>query len=230
MMHFSILIQLGQYALIVLLPLLAVYLGYLIVTKAFKDMGFSSVEAVIIIFVCFILGYGIIDSYVGISFQNLYLFTFNNWRVGINTGGAVIPLMVSIYLIFKHRLRLRLLGFAILMVTISTYLVTTPDPEKGIVSVFPYWLIPIFVASIGSVFLCIREKRKAPVVAYVSGTIGVLIGADIFHLYPLLSSGTSTIRSAVIGGASVFDMIFITGLCAVIIDGLFIHQEKRKNT
>ena len=35
-------------------------------------------------------------------------------------------------------------------------------------------------------------------------------------------------RTAVIGGASVFDMVFITGILAVFLDGLLIIQKKRK--
>ncbi|MEM4258678.1 MAG: DUF1614 domain-containing protein [Candidatus Thermoplasmatota archaeon] len=222
------LLQIGQYLFFILLPILAIYLGYLIITKAFNDMGFSTGEAVIIVFVCFILGYGIIDSYVGIPFQNIYLFTYSNWNVGINTGGAIIPLIVSIYLTIKNKLDKKRLGICILLVALTTYLVTTPDPEKGIISVFPYWCIPIVIASILSSIFYRKERRRAPVVAYVSGTLGVLIGADIFHLYSLLNSGPSTVRTAVIGGASVFDMIFITGISAVIIDGILIRQEKHK--
>jgi uncharacterized membrane protein len=44
----------------------------------------------------------------------------------------------------------------------------------------------------------------------------------------LLQHETQTMRIAVIGGASVFDMVFITGILAVFLDGLLIIQKKRK--
>ncbi|HIH29082.1 MAG TPA: DUF1614 domain-containing protein, partial [Thermoplasmata archaeon] len=106
--------------------------------------------------------------------------------------------------------------------------VTSPDPEKGIVSAFPYWILPIIVASGLSILLTWTEKKKAAPLAYIIGTLGVLLGADGLHLMSLLQYETQTMRSAVIGGASVFDMVFITGILAVFLDGLFILQKKRK--
>jgi uncharacterized membrane protein len=106
--------------------------------------------------------------------------------------------------------------------------VTHPDPEKGIVSTFPFWLLPVVFASLISIFFSWKEKRKAAPLAYVVGTVGVLIGADVFHLITLLNFKIHSTRNAIIGGASVFDMVFITGILAVFIDGLFLYQEKRK--
>jgi hypothetical protein len=42
-----------------------------------------------------------------------------------------------------------------------------------------------------------------------------------------LDNEIHTTRNAVIGGASVFDMVFITGILAVFLDGLLIFQQKR---
>ncbi len=44
----------ARYLLYVLIPILAFYIGYLIITKAFNDMGFSKFEAVVIIAVSFL--------------------------------------------------------------------------------------------------------------------------------------------------------------------------------
>jgi uncharacterized membrane protein len=51
-------------------------------------------------------------------------------------------------------------------------------------------------------------------VAYISGTLGVLIGADLLHLRHL-----AALRSPVvsIGGAGTFDGIFLTGIIAVLL-------------
>jgi uncharacterized membrane protein len=225
----SFLSQLAGYFFVILLPVLALYIVYLVVTKAFHDMGFSSLEAIIIVFVSFLLGAGIIDGYIGISFSNIPLFTYHEyWMVGINVGGAVIPVLVSIYLSLKNRLKPIRVFLGIGIVTLVTYFVTYPDPEKGIVSTFPLWVLPIVIASLVSLFFYWKEKRKAAPLAYVIGTLGVLIGADCFHLISLLENEVHTTRNAVIGGASVFDMVFITGILAVFLDGLLIFQEKRK--
>jgi uncharacterized membrane protein len=225
----SFLSQLVGYLFVILLPILALYIVYLIITKAFQNMGFSSLEAIVIVFVSFILGAGIIDGYVGISFSNVPLFTYHNyWIVGINVGGAVIPIILSIYLSLKNRLKPVQVFLGICIITIVTFLVTHPDPEKGIVSTFPLFLLPIVITSLVSILFAWKEKSKAAPLAYTIGTLGVLLGADGFHLMSLLQNEIQTPRNAVIGGANVFDMVFITGILAVFLDGLLIIQQKRK--
>jgi len=220
--------QIGLYLFDIMLPVLALYIVYLIVTKAFEDMGFSPIEAIIIVFISFILGKGLIDNYVGFSFSNIHLFSYGFWAVGINTGGAIIPVILSIYLIIKNKLKLSRLFLGIIIVTIIAFFVTTPIPEKGIVSVFPYWLLPAIFASFASIFLSWKNFRQAAPLAYISGAIGVLIGADFLHLPELLNYPIKEMTPAVIGGADVFDMIFITGLLAVIADGILVYHKKSK--
>jgi uncharacterized membrane protein len=225
----SFLPQFVYYFFLILLPILVLYFVYLIITKAFNDMGFSTVEAILIVFVSFLLGSGIIDEYIGINVSNIPLFRYQtNWMVGINVGGAVIPILLSIYLFIKNKIKPFRILLGIGIVTLVTFFVTSPDPEKGIVSAFPYWILPIIVASGLSILLTWTEKKKAAPLAYIIGTLGVLLGADGLHLMSLLQYETQTMRSAVIGGASVFDMVFITGILAVFLDGLFILQKKRK--
>ena len=225
----SELTQIGLYLLYILLPILLIYIGYLIVTKAFNDMGFSSLETIIIVFVSLILGSGVIDNDIGFSLANIKLFTYNNWVVGINTGGAIIPILLSVYLVIKKKLQLSKVIFGIIVVAIITFFVTYPSPDKGIVSPFPFWLFPAIFASLASVFLLWKNYRQAAPLAYVAGTIGVLIGADFLRLPELLSYSIEKTTYAVIGGANVFDMIFITGVLAVIVDGIFMQKQRSKS-
>jgi uncharacterized membrane protein len=192
-------------------------------------MGFSSWEAIIIIFVSFLLGSGIADGFAGIRFSNIRLFTYHEyWLVGINVGGALIPLILSVYLSIKNKLQPMRVFSGIIVVAVVTFFVTYPDPGKGIVSKFPLWLIPVVCASLFSVIFYWSEKKKTAPLAYTIGTLGVLVGADVFHLFGLLEKDIKTPGYAVIGGASVFDMVFITGLLAVFLDSLFMYQHKRK--
>ncbi len=220
--------QIGLYLVYIMLPVLALYIVYLIITKAFEDMGFSSIEAIIIVFVSYVLGEGLLDAYVGFSFSNMHLFSHGYWAVGINLGGAVIPIILSVYLIIKNKIKLSLVFLGVIIVAIIAFFVTTPIPEKGIVSVFPYWILPAIFASFASIFLSWKNFRQAAPLAYISGAIGVLIGADFLHLPELLSHPIKELTPAVIGGADVFDMIFITGLLAVIVDGILVHHKKSK--
>ena len=220
--------QIGLYLIYILIPLLVLYIAYLIITKAFKDMGFSSVEAIIIVFVSFLFGFEIIIF--GFNISNIYLFSYENWRIAINMGGAVIPILLSVYLTIKKKIPIKKIAIGISIVTITAFFVTQPVADRGIVASFPYWLFPAFFASLSSVFLSWKDFIRAAPLAYISGTIGVLIGADFFHLPELLSYSTEEVTTAVIGGADVFDMIFITGIIAVLVDGMLMYQQKSKQT
>ncbi|MGF3554396.1 MAG: DUF1614 domain-containing protein [Thermoplasmatota archaeon] len=172
--------QIGLWLIYLLIPIIALYLLYLILTKAFKYMGFSSFEAIFIIFISFLFGFEI--TIFGINISNLYLFTYGNWKVGINLGGAIIPITLSIYLTIKKKISLKKIFIGILVVTIITFFVSKPVPTEGIITTFPYWLLPAFFSSITSVILSWKDFTKAAPLAYISGTIGVLIGADFLHL------------------------------------------------
>jgi uncharacterized membrane protein len=225
----SIFSQFIGYLIVIFLPIVVLYIIYLIIIRAFRDMGFSAWEAIIIVFASFIFGSGIIDGFAGIRFSDISLFTYHEfWMVGINVGGAVIPILLSIYLTIKNKLQLVWIILGTGIVALVTYSVTYSDPEKGIVSQFPFWLLPGVFASFVSLFFTWSMKRKAAPLAYVLGTVGVLIGADVFHLFELLVNEIHTPRNAVIGGASVFDMVFITGILAVFIDSVLTFQQHRK--
>jgi len=211
--------KLGFLFVTVLIILVGAYFLYLLFTKAFREMGFDSGEAFLLLFASYIFGFNIF---------NIYLFTYNNWDIELNIGGALIPILLSIYLIVRKRISLSKVVVGVLIVSIVTYLVSYPDPSEGIVSPFPLWLLPAIAASLTSAILSYTTYRKAAPLAYISGVIGVLIGADVLHLIELLSYKAPEFAVAAIGGASVFDMVFLTGILAVIIDSILMFGQKRR--
>jgi len=225
-------VNIGLWLLYVSLPVIVIYVFYLAFTKAFRYMGFSSYEAsmiVLISFLFFILELINLDIVLfDFNISNIYLFSYNNWDVGINMGGGIIPIIISIYLFFKKKLDLKMVLVGIFSVSILTYLITYVDPTKGIVATVPLAFAPAFFASILSVFIFYKDFKKAAPFAYLSGTIGVLVGADFFHMYELLNSSVELRTNAVIGGGNVLDMIFITGIIAVIIDGVLMFRQRKK--
>jgi uncharacterized membrane protein len=54
-------------------------------------------------------------------------------------------------------------------------------------------------------------------VAYVAGTLGTLIGADLLNLRKIPKLGAPV---ASIGGAGTFDGVFLSGIIAVLLAGL----------
>jgi uncharacterized membrane protein/uncharacterized RDD family membrane protein YckC len=104
-------------------------------------------------------------------------------------------------------------------VLVTTFLTTAAQPGVGIVSYFPFYLLtPLLAGGLG--VLVLRETSGGPTgiaglpLAYASATFGVLIGADLLRQPPLYMSGPSGFY--VIGGAGVMDLLYLTGLLALV--------------
>jgi len=128
--------------------------------------------------------------------------------IAINVGGGLIPLVFSTYLLLHNPIAL---GAAITGVTVVagvSYLVSRPLQGIGIG-------MPIFVAPIAAALMAyvLQPAQSAPL-AYICGTLGVLVGADLLRLKDVGGLGTPV---AAIGGAGTFDGIFITGIVAVLL-------------
>lgn len=133
-----------------------------------------------------------------------------NWPgtvLAINLGGAVIPILLSTYLIVRYRLWLPGV-IATVIVAFFVHQMATPIPGVGI-SV-PTIAPPLLAAFAGLVL----SKRFAAPLAYIGGSLGVLIGADLLNLGDLRELGAPV---ASIGGAGTFDGIFLTGVIAVLL-------------
>jgi len=128
--------------------------------------------------------------------------------IAVNLGGCVIPVAFTLYLLGQHPLPLLQVIPAIALVSMVCYFFSRPVPGLGIG-------MPIFVAPITAavVALLINQAHSAPL-AYISGTLGVLIGADIMRLSTIRSMG---VPMASIGGAGTFDGIFLTGIIAALL-------------
>ena len=130
--------------------------------------------------------------------------------LAVNVGGAVIPTLLSIYLLSKNRLWERGL-VAIACVALICYGLAQPIRGVGIG-------LPIFVPPlVAAVIAAVGSWRNAAPLAYAGGSLGVLIGADLLNLGKLQGLGAPVVS---IGGAGTFDGIFVTGLMAVLLAGL----------
>ncbi len=83
-------------------------------------------------------------------------------------------------------------------------------PVQGVGVQVPGIVPPLLAASIA---LLVAPHMAAPV-AYVSGSLGTLIGADLLNIDKLASLGGGV---ASIGGAGTFDGVFLSGIVAVLL-------------
>ena len=131
--------------------------------------------------------------------------------IAINVGGAVIPTIMSIYLLASRGLWIS--GtIATAIVAIVLHWLADPVPGVGIA-------VPIFVpAIVTAVISLLLSRRDAAPLAYISGSMGTLIGADLTNFDKVAGLGAPV---ASIGGAGTFDGIFLTGILAVLLAGLY---------
>jgi uncharacterized membrane protein len=130
--------------------------------------------------------------------------------LAVNVGGAVIPTLMSVYLLIRYQfwLKAALVTAAIAFVIHS---MATPVPGIGIA-------VPVFAPVLTTAILAfLLSPEYAPPLAYIGGSMGTLIGADLLNLDKISGLGAPV---ASIGGAGTFDGIFLTGILAVLLAGI----------
>jgi uncharacterized membrane protein len=126
--------------------------------------------------------------------------------IAVNVGGAIVPTVLSLYLLARNRIWIRGL-VTVAAVTALCHYLAHPVPGLGIA-------IPVFVPPISAAIIAlVLSSRHAAALAYICGSLGTLIGADLLNLGKVQGLGAPV---ASIGGAGTFDGIFLTGVLAVL--------------
>jgi uncharacterized membrane protein len=153
---------------------------------------------------------GIEVSFFGMQYVVPAVVEWPGTVIAVNVGGAVIPGLLSLYLLFKNRMWFTGL-IATAVITAIVHMLAYPVPGVGIA-------VPVFVPPIATALVAALMARENPAaLAYVSGSLGTLIGADLLNLDAVRGLGAPV---ASIGGAGTFDGIFLTGIMAVLLAGL----------
>jgi len=199
---------------ILFLPILFVLVFFNVVTLGFEKLGLSPEVTILILFLILIgsainiplsrkkMVYAKRPTFFGL-FKKSELIASG---LAINLGGAVIPIILSFYFLSKIPLRPVLIA-TILMVIISKFL-SRPIPGRGIG--IPAFIPPLFAL----LFALIFAPHFAAPTAFISGVFGTLIGADILNLPKAKKLGPGILS---IGGAGVFDGIFLVGIVSALL-------------
>jgi uncharacterized membrane protein len=130
--------------------------------------------------------------------------------LAVNVGGAVIPTVMSTYLVVRYQLWLKA-AIAVVVIAFIIHSMATPVPGVGIA-------VPVFAPVVTTAILAfILSREYAAPLAYIGGSMGTLIGADLLNLDKISGLGAPV---ASIGGAGTFDGIFLTGILAVLLAGI----------
>ena len=127
--------------------------------------------------------------------------------IAVNVGGAILPTLLSLYLLVKNKLYgPGLLGVAIVALAVHWM----AYPVRGVGIAVPIFIPPL-IAALAALLL---SRPSAPALAYIAGSLGTLIGGDLMNLDKIQGLGAPV---ASIGGAGTFDGIFVTGILAVLL-------------
>ena len=216
----------GDFAILVVI---FVIVGILLISTlryAYENLGVSSSTALLLLFGSLVGSYfnipvaqlapeHVMSEQVRDFFGMLYVVprvqSYPGTTIAVNVGGAVIPTIMSLYLLFSRRLWVKGL-IATTIVAVVLHWTAEPVPGVGIA-------VPIFVpAVVTAVVATVLAWQDAAPLAYIAGSLGTLIGADLLNLDAVRGLGAPV---ASIGGAGTFDGIFLTGILAVLLASLY---------
>ncbi|EEB73947.1 DUF1614 domain-containing protein [Thermococcus sp. AM4] len=133
--------------------------------------------------------------------------------IAINVGGALVPLSIVLYEVLRLVSLGRgdvLLNMGIAVGIASLFSHAVSKPVHGVGIAIPSFIPPIIAVVLAFLF----GGDYKPLIAYASGTLGVLIGADLMNWGKLKHLGAPMVS---IGGAGTFDGIFLAGIIAVLL-------------
>lgn len=203
-----------------------------LVPYAYWRLGFETRNALLLALISFIGSHIDIplaefpDHYVTIQREHIFfgiphfapvLAELPGTIIAINIGGALIPIAVSLYLMHKNSLWRAGLMTTACVATVSYWLAY---PVAGAGIALPL-LIPVIVTAAMAVLV---SRDDAISLAYISGSLGTLFGADLLNLESLQNATTP---AASIGGAGTFDGVFLTGLLALLIADVASRHAKQ---
>jgi uncharacterized membrane protein len=219
-------LTLGPFSVLVLLfAALIILIQLRILRYAYMKLGVGPGAALLLLFGSLVGSYFNIPVTVlpGQTVQNGEIVDFYGMRyvvplvtsypgtvLAVNVGGAVIPTLMSIYLVLRYQLFLRA---AIAVIIIALVIHSSATPVRGVGIAVPVF-VPVVVTAILAFIL---SREYAAPLAYVGGSMGTLIGADLMNLGNIGGLGAPV---ASIGGAGTFDGIFLTGILAVLLAGI----------
>jgi uncharacterized membrane protein len=160
---------------------------------------------------------GEVVEFYGMSYVVPLVTSWPGTVLAVNVGGALIPTLMSSYLVLRYQLWFKA-TVAVAIIAAIIHMMATPVPGVGIA-------VPVFAPVVVTAILAfILSREYAAPLAYIGGSMGTLIGADLLNLDKISGLGAPV---ASIGGAGTFDGIFLTGILAVLLAGIASPSQPR---
>jgi uncharacterized membrane protein len=140
--------------------------------------------------------------------------------VAVNVGGALIPSLLSLYLLLysvpllEENLIVAYSKILVAFIVVTLVVHAFARPVEGLGIAVPSFIPPLTAALTSAAIFSIYVETNPFIIAYVGGTLGTLVGADLLNLKKISKLRASTVS---IGGAGVFDGVFMTGIMAILL-------------
>lgn len=144
--------------------------------------------------------------------------------LAVNVAGLLVPLVVSAKVVLERRVPRVRTALAVALVAVVAFERSHLVPGEG-VRVLLVW--PVLAAVALGLLFTLGDVSRAPLVAYVAGALGTLIGADLLRLPDLDALRPPPGSAMSIGGAGVLDAIFLAGALAVLLQIVLVGKRKR---
>ena len=140
--------------------------------------------------------------------------------VAVNVGGALVPLLISTYILAwaipqGNPYPLSAYGKILFVLAAVSFVVhRTSRLIEGLGIATPAFVPPSVTALATILVYWVGVPSNPTQIAYVGGTLGTLVGADLLNIRHLPKLGAPVVS---IGGAGTFDGIYTTGLVSVLL-------------
>lgn len=141
-------------------------------------------------------------------------------HVMLNVGGAVVPMLISMYLLgysiprCSDNLVTSYINVVIVFLIVAYGTHRNSRVIKGLGIATPM-LGPPLTTVMAVIAVSLFNPVSCPTqIAYVGGVLGALVGADLMNLDKLPDLGAPVVS---IGGAGTFDGIYLTGIISVVL-------------
>ncbi|HJJ47434.1 MAG TPA: DUF1614 domain-containing protein [Methanocorpusculum sp.] len=145
-------------------------------------------------------------------------------QISLNVGGALIPILISIYVLVMAAMGnispdpwyvVKMLIACVLAAVVAYF---AARPVQGIGVALPFFVTPLATLLFALLLGWGLGGLAMAGIAYFAGTVGTLIGGDLLHLRQVIGKNTPMLS---IGGAGMFDGIFLTGVITALLASIF---------
>lgn len=153
---------------------------------------------------------------------NVPLFAMGRGYLALNVGGALLAIVLAYVWFARERLSLWKTALGTSLVAVVAEAVVRFDPDFGIIAPFPGLFAPFLVAFAFAFLISIPRVTEAPALAFTCGSLGAFLGADAWNVAQMHAHFEGSNEAAIVslGGAGVFDMVFLAGAVPLVFAAL----------